>query len=208
MLSISKLAYNYMGMVNLVYKDFELQQNEKMVIIGGSGSGKTTLLHLLGGMMQLQTGEIQLNGTSFTGLSGHQMDQFRANHIGLVFQKPHLIGSLNVLENLMISQMFSSGKQSSAKAKELLETVDLAEKTNARISELSQGQAQRVALLRAVINEPDLILADEPTSSLDDDNAHAVLDLLIEQADKNNSILLITTHDQRVKERISNQYLL
>lgn len=208
MLSISKLEYNYMGMVNLVYKDFELQQNEKMVIIGGSGSGKTTLLHLLGGMMQLQKGEIQLNGTSYTGLSGHQMDQFRANHIGLVFQKPHLIGSLNVLENLMISQMFSSGRQSSAKAKELLETVGLGDKTNARISELSQGQAQRVALLRAVINEPDLILADEPTSSLDDENAHAVLDLLLEQADKNNSILLITTHDQRVKERISNQYLL
>lgn len=208
MLSISKLKYNYMGLTNLVYKDFELKQNEKMLITGGSGSGKTTLLHLLGGLMQLQTGEIQLNGTSYSGLSGHQMDKFRANHLGLVFQKPHLIGSLNVLENLMLSQMFSSGKQSSEKAKELLETVGLADKANSRISELSQGQAQRVALLRAVINEPDLILADEPTSSLDDENAHAVLDLLLEQADKNNAILLITTHDQRVKERISNQYLL
>ena len=208
MLSISKLEYNYLGMLNLSYKDIELGQNEKLLILGGSGSGKTTLLHLIGGLMQLQKGEIVLNGTSYNEMSGYQMDKFRANHIGLVFQKPHLISTLDVLENLMLSQMFSGNEQSKEKAIELLETVGMADKAKSKISELSQGQAQRVALLRAVINEPDLILADEPTSSLDDQNTHAVMDLLIEQADKNNSILLITTHDQRVKERISNQYLL
>lgn len=197
-----------MGTLNLVYKDLELQQNDKLLILGGSGSGKTTLLHLIGGLMQLQRGEIKLNGTSYSEMSGYQMDKFRANNIGLVFQKPHLISSLDVLENLMLSQMFSGSQQSKEKATDLLETVGMADKAKANISELSQGQAQRVALLRAVINEPDLILADEPTSSLDDDNANGVIDLLIEQAEKNNSILLITTHDQRVKERISNQYLL
>ncbi len=197
-----------MGVVNLVYEDIELKQNEKLLILGGSGSGKTTLLHLIGGLMQLQRGEIKLNDSAYSQMSGYQMDKFRGNHIGLVFQKPHLISSLNVLENLMLSQMFSGSEQSKEKALQLLDTVGMGDKGLSKINELSQGQAQRVALLRAVINEPDLILADEPTSSLDDENANSVMDLLIAQADKNKSILLITTHDQRVKERISNQYLL
>ncbi|MGB3469023.1 MAG: ATP-binding cassette domain-containing protein [Cyclobacteriaceae bacterium] len=208
MLSISELAYNYLGLLNLSYRDIQLKQNEKLLILGGSGSGKTTLLHLIGGLMELQKGSISLNGTSYRDLSGSQMDKFRANHIGLVFQKPHLLSSLNVLENLMLSQVFSGGEQSKDRAIHLLESVGLVDKITAKIDQLSQGQAQRVALLRAVINQPDLILADEPTSSLDDKNAESVMDLLISQADENNAILLVTTHDQRVKERISNHYLL
>ncbi|MEL7220549.1 MAG: ATP-binding cassette domain-containing protein [Bacteroidota bacterium] len=208
MLSISKLKYNYLGSVNLVYQDIELEQNEQLLILGGSGSGKTTLLHLIGGLMQLQQGEVTLQGTAYSQLSGYEMDQFRAEQIGLIFQKPHLISSLNVLDNLMLSQMFSKNTQNEEKARTLLQSVGLEGKEQAKISELSEGQAQRVALVRAVINDPALILADEPTSSLDDDNAHAVLDLLLQQAERNKSILLITTHDQRVKERISNHYIL
>ena len=208
MLSISKLAYNYLGSINLVYEDIQLAQNEQLLILGGSGTGKTTLLHLIGGMMQLQQGEITLQGTSYSKLSGYEMDQFRAEQIGLIFQKPHLISSLNVLDNLMLSQMFSKGDQDKEKARALLQSVGLEGKEKAKISELSEGQAQRVALVRSVINDPALILADEPTSSLDDENAHAVLDLLIEQAERNQSILLITSHDQRVKDRISNHYIL
>ena len=208
MLSISKLRYNYLGDTDLVYKDIELQQNEQLLILGGSGTGKTTLLHLVGGLMQLQQGEVSLKGTKYSELSGYEMDKFRASHIGLIFQKPHLISSLNVLDNLLLSQMFSPEQQNAEKARELLDSVGLAKKENAKISELSEGQAQRVALLRAVINEPSLILADEPTSSLDDENATAVIDLLLEQANRNNAILLITTHDQRVKDRISNHYIL
>ena len=208
MLSISNLEYNYLGTTNLVYEDISLKQQDRLLILGGSGTGKTTLLHLIGGLMQLQKGEITLQGTDYSKLSGYELDQFRAKHIGLIFQKPHLISSLNVLDNLMLSQMFSSDNQDREKAKSLLQSVGLAGKEQARISELSEGQAQRVALVRAVINDPALILADEPTSSLDDENAQAVLDLLIEQADRNRSILLITTHDQRVKDRISNHYIL
>lgn len=208
MLSISALEYNYLGLLNLSYRDFTLQQNDKLLILGGSGSGKTTLLHLIGGLMELQKGDISLNGTAYRELTGSQMDKFRANHIGLVFQKPHLLSSLNVLENLILSQMFSGAEQSRERAIHLLESVGMADKINSKIDQLSQGQAQRVALLRAVINKPALILADEPTSSLDDKNAESVMDLLISQADENNAILLVTTHDQRVKERISNHYLL
>lgn len=208
MLSISKLEYNYLGSTNLVYKDIQLGQNEQLLILGGSGTGKTTFLHLIGGMMQLQQGEITLQGTEYSKLSGYEMDQFRAEHIGLIFQKPHLISSLNVLDNLMLSQMFSPGDQDKDKARALLQSVGLEGKEKAKVSELSEGQAQRVALVRSVINDPILILADEPTSSLDDENAHAVLDLLLQQAERNQSILLITTHDQRVKDRISNHYIL
>ncbi len=208
MLLIENVLYSYDPLVELSFQDISLEKNSQLLISGGSGKGKTTFLHLVGGLLTLQKGLLKLNGVNYGELKGSKLDRFRANNIGIVFQKPHLISSLTVLENLLLSQTLANQKIDKELATRLLGQVGLAHKSKAKTLELSAGQAQRVSLLRAVINKPALILADEPTSSLDDENANDVINLLLAHAKENKSILLITTHDQRVKERIKNQYLL
>lgn len=185
-----------------------LYADHHCLVTGNSGSGKTTFIHLLCGLLKPWSGEIVLNGTTITQLSGRKMDRFRGQHIGLVFQKIHLIKSLTVLENLTLAQILAGVKPDPQHQKNVLKCLDMEEVANCYPKSLSQGQLQRVAIARSVVNKPKIIIADEPTSALDDTNAHKVLDLLLNQADQNKANLLIATHDQRIKNRIPNIYYL
>ncbi|RYG07532.1 MAG: ATP-binding cassette domain-containing protein, partial [Chitinophagaceae bacterium] len=175
---------------------------------GESGSGKTTLLHILTGILKPAQGEVNIDSTSIYNLSSKELDQFRGRKIGIIFQRPHLIKSLTITENLLLAQSFAKLPEDKKRIDEVLESLDILSKKNAYPSELSQGQLQRVSIARAVINKPALLIADEPTSSLDDKNAEAVLALLMQQSTLNNATLVVATHDKRVKDAFTNTYSL
>lgn len=184
----------------MTFDAFKLQKKEACLILGKSGSGKTTLLHILAGLLAPESGKIHLAGTELTSLKGQKLDLFRGKEIGIVFQKPHLIEALTVKENLQLAHFFSKNK--SQDLVELLSELGLGDKVNRAISTLSEGEAQRVSIARALANEPKLILADEPTASLDDENAYHVIQLLLNQAARIGAALIIVTHDQRIKSQI------
>lgn len=172
-----------------------------VLLLGKSGSGKTTFLNLLAGLLSPSHGQVILDGAVLSSLQGHRLDLFRGQHIGIVFQKPHLIAALTVKQNLELAQFLSKKKGGSAA--DLLQGLGIAGKASAAVGTLSEGEAQRVSIARALINKPKLILADEPTSSLDDEHAERVITLLKGEAAKIGAALVIVTHDQRVKSEVS-----
>lgn len=202
LLSTKNLSFSHPGQQAIHFPDIQLSSGKSLLILGKSGSGKTTLLNLLGGLAQPATGEIIFDKVSLSDLKGQKLDLFRGQHIGIVFQKPHLITALTVFENLQLANFFS--KKKNAQLMQLLKDLGLADKSKSSVLTLSEGEAQRVSIARALANQPKLILADEPTSSLDDDSTQKVIDLLKEQAEKIGAGLIIVTHDQRVKNHISN----
>jgi putative ABC transport system ATP-binding protein len=145
-----------------------------------------------------------INNTPVYSLPSKKLDQFRGRNIGIIFQRPHLIKSLTIAENLFMAQSFAGLPENKKRVDDVLSSLGIAAKKNAYPSELSQGQLQRVSIARAVINKPALLIADEPTSSLDDENTHAVLQLLLEQSGINQATLIVATHDKRVKEAFTN----
>jgi len=185
-----------------------LNNNEHLLVLGKSGIGKTTLLHLLAGLLKPLEGSIFINNTHVNVLSQKKLDAFRGQHIGLVFQKNYAIRSLNVFENLQAHLLFSKKKIDSNRIDTLLKELDLFNLKSQKVYTLSEGQLQRLGIALAVVHEPKLILADEPTSSLDDDNCAKVIELLQNQAKKNNANLIVITHDYRVKSSFSNSLLL
>ncbi len=200
MFRIDSLRHQYQQEEVLNLPAWEVQQGEAWLLLGSSGSGKTTLIHALSGIRLPSEGKIWIKDTLITALSEAQRDQFRAKNIGLVFQKSHLIATLNVLQNLVLAQYLAGLKQDKQKCMQILEELGLSGKAKAYPHQLSQGQVQRISVARAVLNQPTLLIADEPTASLDDENAAQVVALLQSQAKKWNATLLIATHDQRVKQ--------
>ncbi|PKP15365.1 MAG: ABC transporter ATP-binding protein, partial [Bacteroidetes bacterium HGW-Bacteroidetes-23] len=180
-------------------------ESEIVLITGNSGKGKTTLLHLLGGLLRPKSGFISIQNTNISTLSEKELDRFRGRNIGLVLQQSHFVASLNVLENVVLASWLATGKKATEKAKSLLKELDLEDQMYKLPSNLSVGQQQRVSIARALINEPKLLLADEPTSSLDDENASKVADLLAHLSKEYKASLIIVTHDQRLKDKFSNQ---
>jgi putative ABC transport system ATP-binding protein len=183
----------------------EIRDKQHLMILGKSGSGKTTLLHILGGLLNPMQGKVMIGETDLYQLSETKRDKYRGQHIGLVFQRAHLISALSVEDNLLLAQYFSGTKQDKARIAEVLKSLNLGEKSQSKVKALSQGEQQRVTIARALLNHPKLLLADEPTASLDDDNALAVVTLLKQQAEMNNASLIIATHDQRVKNEFDVQ---
>jgi putative ABC transport system ATP-binding protein len=206
-INIRSLQHQYKEGLVLTFNDWTINQGEHWLMLGGSGSGKTTLLHILTGLLKPSQGEVVINDAAIYRLSNTQLDHFRGKHIGFIFQRPHLIKSLTVIENLILAQSLAGLKISRQRIDEVLTSLDIDDKKYSYPAELSQGQLQRVSIARAVVNKPALIMADEPTSSLDDKNAAAVLDLLVSQAEQGGSTLIIATHDNRVKTRIEKAYL-
>lgn len=207
MITINSLQHSYNANLTLSFPDWEIMRGEHWLMLGNSGSGKTTLLHMLTGLLKPSGGNVSIDGTAIYQLSGMQLDLFRGKHIGLIFQRPHLIRSLTVLENLVIAQSLAGIKTDRETINNLLKSLGIYEKRKNYPAELSQGQLQRVSIARAVVNKPGLIMADEPTSSLDDLNTGMVLDLLVNLATENDATLIIATHDKRVKDRIQKSYL-
>ncbi len=201
-LKANSLIFSHSGQSLITFPDINLDSRQALLILGKSGSGKTTLLNLLAGLLRPKQGEIELDGLKFSSISDQELDIFRGKNIGIVFQKPHLIAALNVRQNLELVHFFSKKKGQDINA--LLSDLGISDKANASVLTLSEGEAQRVSIARALANSPKLILADEPTSSLDDENTEKVIRLLKTQAEKIGAALIIVTHDQRVKNHIPN----
>lgn len=202
MIEIRDLGYSYNWGKGIHFQDFAISKGEQILLLGESGSGKTTLLHLLGGLLKSQIGKIVIENTDITQLSESELDYFRATHFGFVFQQNHLINALNVSDNLLLAPFLAGLRYDISRVELILSYLGLSEKKNAKVNELSQGQAQRVAIARAILNKPCIILADEPTSALDDKNCEQVISLLLKVAIENHSTLVIATHDQRLKSKI------
>lgn len=205
MISVSRLSFQYNNAQAIQFPDISIKESEHALLLGESGSGKTTLLHLMGGLLRGYSGSIQLDGTELSSLSESKLDLFRGQHVGFVFQRNHLITALTVEQNLALAPYLAGLPIDKQRIDEVLEGLGLAEKKNSRVTQLSHGQAQRVAIARAVLNKPSILFADEPTSALDDKNCTRVSDLLLNIATQNNSTLIVATHDQRLKDKISKQ---
>jgi ABC-type lipoprotein export system ATPase subunit len=206
--AVSDLCHSYDAQEVLRIQAWQAAQGEHWLVLGPSGSGKTTLLHALAGILRPAAGCVVVAGRDLAALKAAELDRFRGLHIGIVLQRLHLIASLTVLDNLLLAQYLAGAPQDRRRAGEVLASLDLAAKAEARPHELSFGQAQRVAIARAVVNRPQLLLADEPTSNLDDARCMQALELLQAQARACNATLVIATHDQRIKARVPNHYLL
>lgn len=200
MIKIEKLSYQYPNGPLIEFPDFEVQATEALLVFGSSGCGKTTLLHLLAGLLQPTTGEIWINNTPISQLNTAQIDQFRGQHIGLVYQKPYFVESLTILDNLIISPFCTKKKRVNT----IVEHLGIFDVLRRYPHQLSMGQQQRATIARAVMNHPKLLLADEPTSALDYGNSLGVIDLLLDEALANNAALVIVTHDDRLKNDVKN----
>jgi putative ABC transport system ATP-binding protein len=170
-------------------------------VFGPSGTGKTTFLHLISGLILPTTGQIHVAGTDITTLKEAKRDVFRANHVGYIFQTFNLVEGYSALENVMLGQVFLKGKANREKAADMLEKVGLADRMNHKPSELSVGQQQRVSIARALVNDPDILLADEPTGSLDAASSASVMDLILSFS--SGRTLLLVSHDPNVLDRFS-----
>lgn len=198
MFALKQIRHAYDEQEVLRLRDWSVAQGERWLILGPSGSGKTTLLHILAGILTPSEGNVAIAGQDLEQLAASELDRFRGRHIGIVFQRLHLISSLTVLDNLLLAQYLAGTTQDVQRVHVLLTSLGLTDKAYSRPHALSFGQSQRAAVARAVVNKPRLILADEPTSNLDDANAAAALDVLIEQAQSCNATLVIATHDRRI----------
>lgn len=208
MISASRVTYSFANGKSFVFPGFHLSRGEHALLLGQSGSGKTTLLHLLGGLRRGYGGSIRINDTELSSLSPADLDHFRGQHIGFVFQRNHLLQALTVEDNLRLAPYLAGLPIDNQRLVNVLEQLGMADYRKRHIHQLSQGQAQRVAIARAVINRPLVVFADEPTSALDDVNCRRVMDLLITMAREHGSLLLVATHDRRVMDSLQQQILL
>lgn len=186
--------------------NFSVKNGEFIVILGHSGSGKTTLLSLIGGLTRPETGEVLVNNVSNWQQSDHRLSTMRNKTIGFIFQFASLIPTLNVLENMALPLCFGAHEQdkdNSALAYELLEQIGLADKGKALPSQLSGGQQRRVAIARAFMNRPEIILADEPTGDLDEETEKEIL-ALFKRYNENGTTFLVVTHNNNLGKSQNN----
>jgi len=204
MFQVRSLFFSYNEQNQFRFPDIDLDAGENLLILGDSGIGKTTFLHLMAGLLNPEQGSVALLNTTLQGLTASKLDQFRGQHIGIIYQRPHFIRSLSLDENLALVQHFAHKRQDPKLRKQLLESLNIEHKRNDKPHRLSQGEQQRASIALALINRPELVLADEPTSSLDDKNCMRVINLLKEQVAESGAALIIITHDHRLKEEFAN----
>ena len=187
--------------------NLEIKKGEKVLLLGESGSGKTTILSLICGFLNPLSGNIFINGKTINQLSSKTKDEYRADNIGIIFQQFNLLPYANVVDNVLLPLYFSKVRSNNVPNKrekviELFKQLRLPDDiTQFRASSLSMGQQQRVAVARALIGNPSLIIADEPTSSLDADAQKIFLDLMFQQISENNSTLLMVSHDRSLSDQ-------
>jgi putative ABC transport system ATP-binding protein len=198
-ISVRGLEHRYAGTPVLSVPQWEVGRGERWLLLGASGSGKTTLLHVLAGLISPSAGEVTVDGANLNRLSNTERDRWRGANVGIVLQALHLFAHLTVRDNLRLAQYLGHAPQDDARVDEALDALGVRDKHARRPAQLSQGERQRVAVARAVVNRPKLLLADEPTASLDDAAAARAVELLIAQAARHGATLLVATHDARVK---------
>ena len=201
MLRLTGLRQRYGAREVLAMPRLEAASGEHLLVLGASGSGKTTLLNLLAGLLRPSEGAVEIAGQTLGALGGAALDRWRGRNVGIVPQKLHLVSSLTVLQNLLLAPYLAGLPADRGRAEMLLGELSLKDRADARPGELSHGQAQRVAIARAVMNRPKLLLADEPTSNLDDANCTLALEMLEQQARECGATLVVATHDQRARMR-------
>jgi putative ABC transport system ATP-binding protein len=199
LIRLQNITHRYSSELTIAFPDINISGGEKLLISGNSGSGKTTLMHIAAGILKPTEGEVVFNDISLYKLSSGKIDDFRGKNIGIVFQKAHLVKNLTVLENILAAMYFSGNKISKEKALEILSELNILDQKDKLPYSLSQGQSQRAAIAKALVNNPQVIFADEPTSGLDDFNTEAVINLLLTVAKNNNSTLIVSSHDARLK---------
>ncbi len=207
--SVSELTFRYTNGAPpvLAIRSWEVGRRECVFLYGESGSGKSTLLNLIAGLQVPQSGSLGVLGTDLADLSVRQRDRFRAKHVGVVFQQFNLIPYLSVVDNVLLAAHFGGQQQSGRdRTNELLDAVNLPLQLGGRrADQLSIGQQQRVAIVRALVNAPELLLVDEPTSALDTVNRDAFLDLLFDVVEAQRSAMVFVSHDPTIAERFENK---
>jgi len=189
----------------LDHLDLQLNRGENLAIVGPSGSGKSTLLQILGVLDSPSSGTVELEGKNPFSLNEKDQAKFRNQHIGFIFQDHHLLPQWNVLENTLLPSL-AFGRPTPAlrsRAQSLLDRVGLSHRLNHLPSQLSGGERERVAVARALLLNPTLVLADEPTGNLDQENAERIGDLLLEVPKEQNAILVVVTHSQELASKLS-----
>ena len=209
MIRIEHLLFGYRdGRPVLELDAFALPPQSNALVVGPSGCGKTTLLHLIAGFLLPTRGSVEVDGQDLAQLPPAARDRFRGRHIGVVLQQFHLLPTLTALQNLLVAQTIIGLPADRRAARAMLAALGVDEFGNAYPHQLSVGQQQRVAIARALVNRPRIVLADEPTSNLDDESCATVADLLLEAASGHGASLLVATHDSRLKSRIPRQLAL
>ena len=206
MITVENLSFRYGGTpFRLHVPEFSLTARERVAIVGPSGSGKTTLLNLVAGILTPEAGRIEVAGTDLTGLSDTGRRRFRASTIGFVFQDFALLDYLSARQNILypyrITPALALNAEVRDRAEALAEACGIADKLDRHPTALSQGEQQRVAICRALVTQPKLILSDEATGNLDPDSKVRILDLLFEQAAQAQAAVLAVTHDHELLPR-------
>jgi lipoprotein-releasing system ATP-binding protein len=186
--------------------DFSLEDGGAAAVVGPSGSGKTTFLNVLGALLPPTAGSVKVGGTDLSSLDEEGAARFRNRELGFVFQQHHLLPQLTVMENVLVPRLAGGWEESEAETREratkLLERVGLGHRLNHRPGELSGGEKQRTAVARALINQPRVVLADEPTGALDGETGSKVADLLLELQKEQGVTLVVVTHDLDLAQRV------
>lgn len=203
-----RFAYQNTNPHTFYFPDIDLSFEQNALILGSSGIGKTTLLHLIGGLLVPIKGNVFIGNTCVQQLTRNQLNDFRGKHIGIIFQRAYFIKSLTLLENLKVREKLSKKVTDKQRRMRLIEQLELTKVRNKKVYELSEGQRQRLSIALGIIHKPRVILADEPTSNLDDKNCERVISLLKKEAQICKSNLVIITHDQRVKSHIDKHIIL
>ena len=200
MLTATGIYKKYDQLTVLKGVDISINKGEIVSIVGSSGAGKSTLLHILGTLDKADEGQIILNGQHLETLNGRKLSAFRNKHIGFVFQFHHLLPEFTALENVCIPGWIAGQKKKDVviRATELLKTLGLADRLENKPNQLSGGEQQRVAVARALINNPSIVMADEPTGNLDSANARELHQLFIDLRNKFNQTFLIVTHNEEL----------
>lgn len=204
-ISVDKLNFSYKNNVPVLNIDqLKIESGEKVFLYGPSGFGKSTLLNILAGVLKVNNGQVEVLGKNLDQISQSQRDHLRGENIGYIFQIFNLIPYLNIRENIVLPCLINKNRASGidfyAQADELIKTLGLSQHADKNITDLSIGQQQRVAACRALIGNPKLIIADEPTSSLDEKNTSEFMDLLLSEWEKRKFTLLFVSHDIGLKK--------
>lgn len=202
MLKTSGLTFEYDASRKFVYADISVAEKETLLILGNSGSGKTTLLHLMSGLLKPTGGTVLITPDEIN--IANQNDRFRGKQVGIVFQQPYFVNSLNVKDNLLVASKMAGTELDAERANTLLNKLGIGDKALNPIAALSVGELQRVSIARALMNRPSVVLADEPTASLDPENCEIVADLLQQTCREEGAALVIVTHDTRLEGRATN----
>jgi putative ABC transport system ATP-binding protein len=209
MIRLKQLRFGYDGGKDVLRLDeFVLEPESNVLVVGPSGCGKTTLLHLIAGLLLPSSGSVAVDGQDLSALSARARDRFRGRHIGIVLQQFHLLPTLTAMQNLLVAQSIPGLAVDRAAALGMLKALGVDERVDAYPHQLSVGQQQRVAIARALVNRPKLLLADEPTSNLDDEACASVADLLLSATREHAVSLVIATHDSRLKSKVPRQLAL